>query len=518
MHKIYGNAQFTIIAAQGESADEGLYGVRSDSRPTFMGQTSRKINQNMSFLKDMALPADIRRSTWSTRGWCLQEQLLSGRLLVFWDNQVYWQCNRDMVFEDMPLELKSSQQPQPTSRQLYRMEPDQEPPKPKVLARVDRFHIAFPKSTSTAQALDNQERNTEVLGDGRTIVVRPPTFTQYTSIVALYSQRNLTKQADALNAVNGLLAMIALGLGTEMIYGLPENMLDAALLWKAQTCLTPRCNKDIPSWSWAGWQGEIEYESTVEFRPKDQNLPATSNNHLERLRPFVTWFKASRNGGPAQLLNGTGLGISNNALNGQLPREYAQSTQSFFSASSRQRSTSQSNPSDTSFTPQTNVRPTDWRQAETTLGFESTFMDDSHLESWDPMHLQFWTLCSSKFQNRFSRTEGSSATIIRNFTDKDETLVGELVLDEERGQWPLLGSTREHIPALIVLSEAQYFTDEKLNERYTVSKPEAEYHLYNVLLVDLDPSSGLALRKGIGKVTKSAWQEYDSEWKFIRLQ
>jgi hypothetical protein len=97
-------------------------------------------------------------------------------------------------------------------------------------------------------------------------------------------------------------------------------------------------------------------------------------------------------------------------------------------------------------------------------------------------------------------------------------LVGELVLDEERGQWPLLGSTREHIPALIVLSEAQYFTDEKLNERYTVSKPEAEYHLYNVPLVDLDPSSGLALRKGIGKVTKSAWQEYDSEWKFIRLQ
>jgi hypothetical protein len=80
-------------------------------------------------------------------------------------------------------------------------------------------------------------------------------------------------------------------------------------------------------------------------------------------------------------------------------------------------------------------------------------MNDSYIESWNPMHLHFWTLCSSKFLHRITRT-AANAPPIREIIDSDEAMVGELIVDEERGQWPLVGSTREHTPALIVVSEA----------------------------------------------------------------
>jgi hypothetical protein len=383
---------------------------------------------------------------------------------------------------------------------------------PNILARIDKLQIAQMESAT----LNNRGRRTAILPDKRTIVIRPGIFGEYTSIVALYSQRNLTKQTDALNAVNGLLAMIALGLDTEMIYGLPESMLDAALLWKAQTCLARRCRDTIPSWSWAGWQGQIAYDSTVEFKPEGRKLLPSSEHHLERLRPFVTWFKASKDGAAAELVNRTGMGISDNVVNRPRVDEYKQGSLPPLS-SGKHNIPSQPNTAHSSISPR-DIWPQDWRQAESMPNFDSNRMNDSHIKSWNPMHLQFWTLCASKFLSRVARKSELTAAPVRDITNEAGAVVGKLVLDEENGQKQLKGSTKQHIPALIVISEAQYFSDEKLNETYSVYDFEDNYLLYNVLLVDLDPCTGVASRKGVGKVTKYAWQSYGPEWKFIRLK
>lgn len=98
MHKIYGNAQFTIIAVQGSNADEGLHGIRPNSRPAFHGGSSSQANDHMTLVNEVPIPGSLDRSIWMTRGWCLQEQLLSKAFLVFWDDQVYWQCPKSMSF------------------------------------------------------------------------------------------------------------------------------------------------------------------------------------------------------------------------------------------------------------------------------------------------------------------------------------------------------------------------------------------------------------------------------------
>lgn len=63
MHKIYGNAAFTIVAGQGSNASEGLYGVRPDSRPNFEHQISSPITDQVSLVRELALPAPLDTST-----------------------------------------------------------------------------------------------------------------------------------------------------------------------------------------------------------------------------------------------------------------------------------------------------------------------------------------------------------------------------------------------------------------------------------------------------------------------
>lgn len=341
MHHIYGMAQFTIVGAQSKSANEGLKGVRPDLRPEFAGHLAHEIDKDTALVTSLPLPKDFKTSIWSTRGWCLQEQLLSKHFLVFWDNQVYWQCSKALLFEDMASELKPEDLPSETK--LYRIEPaEPEVDKPSFLVPVDQISVDLSKLSATAS--QSGDLSTKLLLDGSTVVTT--VFKEYISLVMLYSQRTLTFETDALNAVRGLLSILEAGLDTQMLYGLPESLLDAALLWKARKPLRRRCQHIIPSWSWAGWtevnstvdrcpeiaewtsseridspspeqqsisRGVISYDPAIQFNAKNRQLLEVSHDeeHLERVRPFVTWFKSSDNG-RVELLNGTGMGIKYN--------------------------------------------------------------------------------------------------------------------------------------------------------------------------------------------------------------
>jgi hypothetical protein len=103
MDMIYQGSVLTIIAAAGDE-NTGLPGI---------GSTPRTIQpvlslENSTIISTMPHPHHvIKRSTWMTRGWTLQESILARRRLVFTEDQVYFECNAMNCFESLavPLDL-----------------------------------------------------------------------------------------------------------------------------------------------------------------------------------------------------------------------------------------------------------------------------------------------------------------------------------------------------------------------------------------------------------------------------
>jgi hypothetical protein len=78
---VYAGALLTIVAASGDTAAPGLPGVREGTRSVVQG--TMKINKNL-FLMQIVIqgrPDRLESSAWHSRGWTLQERLLSRRIL-----------------------------------------------------------------------------------------------------------------------------------------------------------------------------------------------------------------------------------------------------------------------------------------------------------------------------------------------------------------------------------------------------------------------------------------------------
>ncbi|KAF2179568.1 HET-domain-containing protein, partial [Zopfia rhizophila CBS 207.26] len=91
MDAIYSSAVVTIAAASGAHSDTGISGV---SLARAFHQVSEIIQ---GFRLAIPLPsyADLDRDDnliWNTRGWTFQEKVLSRRLLMFTNHQVYFRC------------------------------------------------------------------------------------------------------------------------------------------------------------------------------------------------------------------------------------------------------------------------------------------------------------------------------------------------------------------------------------------------------------------------------------------
>lgn len=91
-------------------------------------------------------------------------------------------------------------------------------------------------------------------------------FAAYAQVVREYTCKSLTYQKDILNAFAGIAAVIAELYSCNFVAGLPEELLDLALLWTPAICSDGtqlERNESSPSWSWCGWTGEANYEAFI---------------------------------------------------------------------------------------------------------------------------------------------------------------------------------------------------------------------------------------------------------------
>ena len=86
-----------------------------------------------------------------------------------------------------------------------------------------------------------------------------------------FTKRKLTYSEDILDAFTGILVAFSRRFHSRFICGLPLTFIDSALLWQPSLTgarFSRRVQKEsgtvigpyLPSWTWAGWDGEIEYD------------------------------------------------------------------------------------------------------------------------------------------------------------------------------------------------------------------------------------------------------------------
>lgn len=227
MGLIYSLAAFTIVAASGSDANAGLPGVRADTRD--IKQNVVRVGEKilLEVVDGYGYYGGLKKSSWSTRAWTMQEKILSKKLLIFTDQQVYWSCWNAVWLEEVVLE--------------------------------DVFNITFlhdPVKTGPADV-------------GFSMVVEPRNIYQlYELLVNAYQARQLTFKSDILNAFSGLCQAMAM-IGNESFHwGLPVSQFDKYLCWRlrgggTQNHAFSSPDKDgsadfpvrFPSWSWAAWHG-----------------------------------------------------------------------------------------------------------------------------------------------------------------------------------------------------------------------------------------------------------------------
>ncbi|RWA12245.1 hypothetical protein EKO27_g2852 [Xylaria grammica] len=203
MARIYRNALLTIAAAVSAEHSDGFFTERNRG-PVSQASTDEILD---------------------SRGWILQEQLLSPRILKYSKGQVGWECISLNTSEAHKLHTRRSA----TSSEIM------------------RFKRAVCGLRSTSMAVQRQAH------------------ASWQHVVQSYSRRELTKESDKLMALMGIARFTGEITGDRFLAGLWKDQLWRDLLWKSDVSsngghLPPRVrNIKLPSWSWASAGGPVLY-------------------------------------------------------------------------------------------------------------------------------------------------------------------------------------------------------------------------------------------------------------------
>jgi hypothetical protein len=218
MDTIYGSAVLTIVATA-KDASSGLPGIslpRGPPQAMFQFNGTRYLSSKATFV------AALLNCPWERRAWCLQEKLLSARLLVFTDTQVFYHCSAVTWFEDTIMETSESNTSSVSmAERSVRDKEDQMNPSPEHTVYDTRYTAL-------------KDRN-------------------FWLLVEDYSQREMTFEADVIRAFGGILKSVEEEHGFA-IWGIPQYQFLRGLSWYHQW---PRMNsrrRGFPSWSWVGWR------------------------------------------------------------------------------------------------------------------------------------------------------------------------------------------------------------------------------------------------------------------------
>ncbi|KAK4644525.1 hypothetical protein QC761_0053600 [Podospora bellae-mahoneyi] len=237
MDQVYERAWVTVVAASGFDANAGLPGIETGSRE--VGCLAHEIKPGIFLGKITSIGLSMHESPHMTRAWTLQERILSRRNLYFFRDQVVFRCNRVEYHERLNDNLA-------------------------------QFDQVVPR------AMDH-------LGESAFTALRV-----YGSLIRQYSGRSLGNDADVLRAMGGIMRRVSIKVGYPVVQGLPVAHLDIFLLFKGNNVIR---RPGFPSYSWAGWRGEVRMIFLEEFESQ-----LKIDEWLESHRTWIVWYTTDSSG------------------------------------------------------------------------------------------------------------------------------------------------------------------------------------------------------------------------------
>ncbi|KAG5656902.1 hypothetical protein KAF25_011071 [Fusarium avenaceum] len=261
MGSVYSNAYLTIAAESSASATQNFLGSYNDqigaedthiypefTKVVYLGNGAKPVTFKARVVQELGIHwrwiDDMRerfpREPLSRRGWCLQERLLSTRLLSLSLHEMQWICQMTTSCECQS-SLNRHRQFGPTP-----------------LSQIPAGHVAFRFWLKTVEN---------------------------------YSQRSLTRVSDKLTAIAGVANIIQRITGSEYLAGLWLSDIYLGLLWRRAPGRLPQMNTIAPSFSWASINGEVDYfcfrngkrpfQPACSMQPRNTNV--TSISTLDRI-------------------------------------------------------------------------------------------------------------------------------------------------------------------------------------------------------------------------------------------
>ncbi|OCL02868.1 HET-domain-containing protein [Glonium stellatum] len=252
MAAIYNGALATIVAATGTDATNPLAGVDSGSRqperrtplyhnvylvdPGPFEYLGRRLKARQLDLFDKLL-----KSAYNTRAWTYQEQILSRRCLFFMDHMLFFQCRSCIRGENK----------------------------------------ASPYSEATRDIRELSLFVADPIFSGDPSMYHRTLGAIYAKIVTMFTRKKLSYP--------GITAAMQNICKWRFIFGLPEQLFDYALLWastqpkrRQPPSLGNKLNNALPSWSWAGWDAESDYEFIFRVEAGYEPYLASMESFIDR--------------------------------------------------------------------------------------------------------------------------------------------------------------------------------------------------------------------------------------------
>ena len=258
MDRVYGGSQLTIAASNSADSSAGCFPLTTTEGP---GKRDTLFRHRGSGRFVHFYDGDVRdRPTvdnpLSSRGWTLQEQLLSPRVVSCLQPEMHWQCHGSHNIEN-GLSFGPVRNTATDARVPLRIPwvlPSQIPPR-------DPIHLRA----------------------------------AWENVVEIYSGRSLTFEYDRIPAISGILRHFAQVLNDEPVLGLWSTTISRDMawtrLWVERPARTPG-DPRLPSWSWLACPGAATFSNLNEplLSPGKGFVQTGTKPHVRLLSWGVQWL------------------------------------------------------------------------------------------------------------------------------------------------------------------------------------------------------------------------------------
>ncbi|KAH7344239.1 heterokaryon incompatibility protein-domain-containing protein [Pyrenochaeta sp. MPI-SDFR-AT-0127] len=222
MAQIYNHSTLTISASRASSSNVGFLNYNDSNEPGFVAlQHPRNLGKYYlakSPPESSSYLADVERGPLNTRGWTLQERLLSRRSIFFGRNQMHWECQA----------ARYSQSSQ--------MEPHK-----------------YAESTGGVSSLQSMLSLSSSLTNKRA----EEALKLWYEVLEMFVKRNLTYADDKLPALSGIVSVFNDALSSEgstsYMAGIWKQDVARGLMWMVPSQQKTR----VPSWSWSSVDSRV---------------------------------------------------------------------------------------------------------------------------------------------------------------------------------------------------------------------------------------------------------------------